>query len=122
MAISLAAAGATRDRFVRRLLVARGQQALTIGCCSIGESKASMARIDKVSMHAWGQKNPAAVIVWAVAALGDPRIALVIHCIGAQFFPLEAERGEPGHCWLTRRGLCGPLRTTRAASYLFRPM
>ena len=114
--------GQPRTGSCARLLVVRGQQALTISHRSIGESAAPMARTSEVSMQVWGQKDPAAMIVWAVAALGDPRTGLVIHCIGAQFLPLESERGEPGRCWLTRRGLCGPLKTTRAFSHLFRPM
>lgn len=90
VAIFMAATGATQGRFgpYARFLAARGWHALTFDYRSIGESKVPSEMTDKVSMRAWGREDLSAMIDWAVAALGDPRIALVTHSIGGQVAPL----------------------------------
>lgn len=90
LAIFLAATGATQDRFApyARFLSARGWHALTFDYRSIGESRVPPEQTDKVSMRAWGREDLSAMIDWAVATLGDPRIVLVTHSIGGQVAPL----------------------------------
>lgn len=90
LAIFLAATGATQDRFApyARFLSARGWHALTFDYRSIGESRVPPEQTGKVSMRAWGREDLSAMIDWAVATLGDPRIVLVTHSIGGQVAPL----------------------------------
>ena len=90
LAIFLSATGATQGRFgpYARFLSARGWHALTFDYRSIGESVVPSEHAGKVSMRAWGREDLSAMIDWAVATLGDPRIVLVTHSIGGQIAPL----------------------------------
>lgn len=90
VAIFLNATGASQDRFrsLAAYVAQSGWHALTFDYRGIGQSAIPPGMAQRVSMQAWGEQDLAAMIAWADAEFGHPRIALICHSIGGQIAAL----------------------------------